>query len=323
MPPPPAGIGVTQQGGARVRLRERDNGALSRLRYYQEKFDLARARPFQGESSEFEVPSRDGTRISGTRLAGSHSPGSVAIVLAHGLLANRRLPALIALAESLSRFGPLWSLDLRGHGSSGGACTLGEAEAFDIAAVTALARTETDLSIVTIGFSMGAAAVVRSAALLEVPDAVVSVSGPADWRGRRGWGARKTALVWQVPGGIAMVRRLTGVRLSRQLPTGPSPLAAIAGISPVPVLIVHGTDDPFFPPGEAKALFDRAGEPKALWIVPGGGHAEGLYSMPGLPIRTERVDRFAEELMRRLLKLLPAEASGGESAEPILADPEP
>ena len=247
----------------------------------------------------------------------------MAIVLVHGLLANRRLPALMELAESLNRFGPVWSIDLRGHGTSGGACTLGEAEASDVTAVTAMVRPETDLPIVTIGFSMGAAAVVRSAALEEAPDAVVSVSGPAGWRGRRGWGARKTALVWQVPGGIAMLRRLTGVRLSRQVPMGPSPLEVIAGIAPVPVLIVHGTHDPFFPPGEARALFERAGEPKALWIVPGGGHAEGLYCMPGLPVRTERVDRFADELMRRLLKLLTPGALSGESPKPTPADSEP
>lgn len=261
----------------------------------------------------------DGVRIAGTKLPGPIEPGAtppVAMVLAHGLLANRRLPALMELAESLSRFGPVWTLDLRGHGTSGGACTLGELEALDIAAVAAEVRTETDLPVATIGFSMGAAAAIRSAALFETPDAVVAVSGPADWRGRRGWGARKTEMVWRIPGGIGTVRRLTGVRLSGEIPHGPSPLAVIGAIAPVPVLIVHGTADPFFPAAEGRALYDQAGDPKGLWILPGGGHAEGLYCIPGLPVFRPRVDRFADELIRRLVRLLPAASNPGQPTTP-------
>jgi alpha-beta hydrolase superfamily lysophospholipase len=229
----------------------------------------------------------------------------LAFLLVHGLFAHRRIPALLQLAESLNRFGPVWTMDLRGHGTSGGYCTLGHAEALDVAAVTEAMRTETTLPIVAIGFSMGAAAVIRSAALLEPVNASIAISGPADWRdaGQRGRGARRTALIWRVPGGVAAARALTGVRLSGQLPDRDSPMEVVGRIAPVPILIVHGSADPFFPPEEAEDLYDQAGEPKDLWIIPGGGHAEGLFSM-GRSVLPQVVDTFATELLWRLDRLM-------------------
>ena len=278
-----------------------DTAPLTRLRYYLVKFDPARARPFRGESAEFETTAADGIRISGSRLAGE---GPLAFLLVHGLFAHRRIPALLELAEALNRFGPVWTMDLRGHGTSGGYCTLGHAEALDVAAVTAVMRAQTPLPIVAMGFSMGAAAVIRSAALLEPLDACVAISGPAEWKdaGQRGRGARRTELIWRVPGGLAAARALTGVRLSGQVPNRDSPVEVVGQISPAPILIVHGSADPFFPPEEAEDLYDKAGEPKDLWIIPGGGHAEGLFSTGPL-VFPEIVDSFAGELLSRLDRL--------------------
>jgi fermentation-respiration switch protein FrsA (DUF1100 family) len=53
------------------------------------------------------------------------------------------------------------------------------------------------------------------------------------------------------------------------------PYEAVATISPIPLLVVHGDADPFFPVDHAEALDAAAREPKTLWIRPGLGHAEG------------------------------------------------
>ena len=52
------------------------------------------------------------------------------------------------------------------------------------------------------------------------------------------------------------------------------PAEAAARISPVPLLIVHGDKDQFFPADHARQLYAAAREPKELWLVPGFGHAE-------------------------------------------------
>jgi fermentation-respiration switch protein FrsA (DUF1100 family) len=42
----------------------------------------------------------------------------------------------------------------------------------------------------------------------------------------------------------------------------------------VPVLIVHGDQDIYFPADHGQELYDAAKEPKELWLIPGFGHAE-------------------------------------------------
>ena len=53
---------------------------------------------------------------------------------------------------------------------------------------------------------------------------------------------------------------------------GVRPVQEVGGLSPAPVLIVHGDMDDLVPVEEARRLFQAAGEPKELFIVKGGGH---------------------------------------------------
>jgi len=51
-----------------------------------------------------------------------------------------------------------------------------------------------------------------------------------------------------------------------------SPLRWIDKISPRPLLLIHGEKDDLVPVEHAHQLFERAGEPKKLVIIPGAGH---------------------------------------------------
>ncbi|MBM9590454.1 alpha/beta fold hydrolase [Leptospira sp. 201903075] len=55
-----------------------------------------------------------------------------------------------------------------------------------------------------------------------------------------------------------------------------SPRDSIAGLSPIPLLIIHGTEDNvvFFENG--KQIFGLAGEPKVFWEIRGGGHVDWM-----------------------------------------------
>ncbi|MGH9194250.1 MAG: alpha/beta hydrolase, partial [Acidimicrobiia bacterium] len=262
---------------------------MQKLRYYREKFSMARR--FIVRHTYFETRSADGVRIAGAHLMarGSGGPDSrdygYAFVVVHGLFSNHRAHGMLEFAESLTRFGPVWTIDLRGHGFSGGECTLGNLEAHDVAGVTRGIREITDLPIVLVGFSMGGAAVIRSAALLEPVSAVVAISPPAKWGGQRRWAATRTRAAWRVPGGRMVLRLMTGVRLARRVQRHESPRSVVGKISPAPLLIVYGDSDHFFPQIEAEMLLNEASEPKELWMIEGGDHAEGLFYDAG-----ERVD---------------------------------
>lgn len=247
----------------------------------------------------------DGVRIFGVELNSAvESPLDFLVV--HGLTGNHQAPGYRQFAEALTRYGRVLTIDLRGHGLSGGTSTLGDLEALDVAAAIASLR-DPDRRIVVVGFSMGAAASIRCAALFERPDLVVSVSGLAEWTetgGRRGPGARRISRMWRLPGGVTLVRALTGVRIEKPAFRSESPASVIHKISPAPVLLVHGTADDFFPLSEAEHLYEAAGDPKGLWKIEGGGHSEGLFVTPGKPVDRRLVDAFSDELASRAGELM-------------------
>jgi fermentation-respiration switch protein FrsA (DUF1100 family) len=55
-----------------------------------------------------------------------------------------------------------------------------------------------------------------------------------------------------------------------------SPADSIAAVSPLPLLLIHGDRDEVVPPDHSRQLFELAGEPKELLIVPGAGHTQSL-----------------------------------------------
>lgn len=57
-----------------------------------------------------------------------------------------------------------------------------------------------------------------------------------------------------------------------------SPEASVAALSPLPLLLIHGDQDVVIPHHHSLQLFERANEPKELWITPGAGHTQSLGS---------------------------------------------
>lgn len=280
------------------------SAVFSRLSYYHEKFNVERAPDFSVPSRRFELLTEDGVLLSGTQLGDVDVQSAPSWVCVHGLLAHHRAPGLREFAQSLSRYGPVFALDLRGHGLSSGECTLGNREAIDVDTVVAHVRRQSDSPVILVGFSMGAAASVRAAALYSEVDAVVSISGPARWHGSRRWAAQVTRSIWKTPGGTTLLRHLTGVRIHPGWLESESPFEVVVKIAPAPVLVVHGTNDQFFPPEEAQLLYDKAHDPKELWMIDDGGHAEGFFMEPAQPVDAKRVDGFVNELTSRALSLM-------------------
>lgn len=241
------------------------------------------------------------TAADGVPIHALHEPGvpprsDLVFVVVHGFTGHWRQDRVRKVISRLRCFGGVVALDMRGHGESGGATTVGHEEVLDVAAAVAWARELGYPAVVTVGFSLGGAVVLREAALMagtpsEV-DAVVSVSAPAFWFYR---GTRIMRLAhWMVettPGRAIM--RLRGTRISnRGWPEEmPVPPAEAAGRLPgIPLLVVHGDADHYFPLEHPEAIVEqarRAASHVDLWIEPGVGHAEAA-----IPETT--VDRLGE-----------------------------
>jgi dipeptidyl aminopeptidase/acylaminoacyl peptidase len=252
---------------------------------------------FAVPAEDVVIRTRDGVTLAGTYLPGPGADGGPAVVVFHGFGSHRRKPAYALLAERLSRAAAVLTIDLRGHGRSGGASTLGLAETLDVMASRAWLRRRGHAWVGAVGVSMGATAVLRAAGTAPPGafDAVCTVSAVSCW------GLQDTPAMRQLTKATTTAtyrmgfQAVLGVRIAvGAWPDAASdprcwpiqPVEAVAGIAPSPLLLVHGLDDHYFGAEQAAALHAAAGDPVELWLEPEGfGHAEdGL-----LPVFADRL----------------------------------
>ena len=197
-------------------------------------------------------------------------------MLAHGFTLSWQRPAVWSISTRFNRIAGVVSFDFRGHGRSGGLSTMGDQEIQDLDVAVNYARELGYERVAAVGFSMGASIVIRHAGLIGGLDAAVSVSGPGHWYYRGTERMRRVHFAVEHRVGRLATRMLTKTRISpvQWNPTPMPPDQAAAQVSPIPLLIVHGDQDPYFPVDHAQELYDAAREPKELWLVPGFGHAE-------------------------------------------------
>ena len=55
-----------------------------------------------------------------------------------------------------------------------------------------------------------------------------------------------------------------------------SPEASVARLSPIPLLLIHGDADSLVPLSHARRLYELAGYPTELWVIPGAGHIQAV-----------------------------------------------
>lgn len=198
-----------------------------------------------------------------------------AVVVAPGLFTHREVPEHHALAERLLAVADVYTLDVRGHGESGGAFTWGIREPEDVAVLAR--RLGRDYERVGgVGFSFGGYHVGAAAARFQVFDAVAMVATPRSF-----FILDRHFLLRGIVRSVRAVRnRGTTLRRFSIVPPrgGRRPTAAqiVPKIAPVPLLIAHGTGDWLLGTHHARDLYARATDPKSLLLVEGGSHAEGM-----------------------------------------------
>jgi alpha-beta hydrolase superfamily lysophospholipase len=253
---------------------------------------------------------QDGGPIEAVHLPGRQE---LAIVMAHGFTQSWQTPMVWRIAQRFNQAAGVVTFDFRGHGRSGGLSTLGDKEVNDLDVAVRYARGLGYRRVATVGFSMGGSVALRQAGLRGGVDAVVSVSSPGRWYYRDTVPMRMVHFIAEKRLGRLVARYFLQTRISSAGwdPEPPMPPAdAAARISPVPVLIVHGDKDVYFPAEHGRQLYAGAREPKDLWLLPGFGHAERA-----------RNDKLTDRIAAWVADAVPAVPSGAAAAPPPDADP--
>ncbi|MGI8684426.1 MAG: alpha/beta hydrolase [Acidimicrobiales bacterium] len=285
-------------------LGRRPRAALARgrvARYY----NLYVAPPRYRAEQRLTLTAADGVRLNAWLLPGP--PDALCtFVLVHGFVNSSRSPVVHRFAHLLNRRAHVVVPDLRGHGRSSGLCSMGRNEPLDVAA--AVAAAPPGLPVVTIGTSLGGAAVLMHAGASGGVAGVVGISAPA-------WGDLDRV-------GTHRVRKLVSGRVGRlvlaaalRTRVGPDCIylpdagSLVARIAPAFTVVVHDPEDWYFSPRHAESIHEWAKEPKALWWYPGGGHGGDLLT---------------EELAGRILAETAARLAGasavGESGDVAALD---
>jgi alpha-beta hydrolase superfamily lysophospholipase len=258
----------------------------------------ARGRPAQSPSGIGLVwegvtcRTADGFHLAGWLLEPAAPRATV--VLHHGLRCNRE--QTLGRAAILVRAGyRCLAFDHRGHGeSSGNNTSFGYHEAGDAAGVLDFVRRRwPEAPRAVIGLSMGAAAICFAADQTRAYDAVILESLYHNIASAFTARLTSTYPIWFRPlahGIIWMTEWRLGVNLDRVVPA-----EHVGKFSPTPVLLLTGTEDSHADPASVKRLFERCGEPRELWLVPGAGHTD-VFDIAGKAFE----ERVLDFLNRRL-----------------------
>jgi dipeptidyl aminopeptidase/acylaminoacyl peptidase len=219
----------------------------------------------------------DGTHLAGWLLMAS--PQKPTIILSHGLKSSRA--QTLPWARFLYQAGyNVLLYDSRGCGESEGwGVGLGGREAEDVLGAVRYLKQRADLSnkqIGALGLSLGGGASLLAAAQEPAIQAVVADSSWVDATKLVDYEDNFHGLPL-LPYEPALVDQIVGAHLAET-----RPIAAVSKIAPRGVLLIHSADDedPTTPLSGSQQLYQAAGEPKELWIVPHGGHTGALAAYP-------------------------------------------
>ena len=237
------------------------------------------------------IPSPSGELAAWVALADS---ARGVVVLMHGVRADRG-----SQADRVRLFGEAGyhavAFDFQAHGESpGDAITFGWRERHDAVAAVAFARERfPGLPVAVVAQSMGGAAAILAGRQLDADALVVEAVYESVERATRNRLAMRLGRAGAIAAPLltAQIRPRLGVSTDQLRP------ARAASEIDVPLLVLAGSDDEHAQPDEARAIYDAAPEPKALWIVEGAVHQD-LYRYTPDAYR-ERVLAFIDRHLTR------------------------
>jgi|TARA_B110000914_G_scaffold225694_1_gene247178 fermentation-respiration switch protein FrsA (DUF1100 family) len=259
----PSAAGKNQLSAIAEKLLGKNGG--DRLFYYPSKTAPDVPSKYGYRYADVNFKSEDGTKLHGWFLnpkLGVRSKGT--IVFHHGNAGS--VGYHITFVGWMVRAGyQVLLYDYRGYGKSEGEITR-KGLVQDARAAVNYVKTRKDVDskrLISFGHSLGGAKSLAALGEKMIPGVcgVVSFAGFASYED--------------------MARRIAGETGANLVTDDYSAWNFVGKISPVPVLIAHGTDDTTVPLSQGEKLFKKAREPKTFYRIPKGSHTRALFMNDG------------------------------------------
>ena len=241
------------------------------------------------------------SRVDKLTLYGWYLPaedGDEVIIMVHGAEQHRADPGIemMDIACGLVEHGyNVLMFDLRGHGESDGdRMSAGYYETRDLGGAVDYVVGLGFEDIGVLGFSMGGATAIMTAAECDDIDVVVSDSAYADLNDmiEPQFAQRTSFPAFFLRPLLFMVKMMYGIDF-----TAIKPVEVVAEIAPRPILFIQGELDDTVPPEHASSLLAASNNPlNQLWLLPDVGHVEAYINYPEEYM--SRVTAFFDEALR-------------------------
>lgn len=227
---------------------------------------------FNANYKDIEIETSDHIKLEGWYIPSEKNKGT--IIVCHGVGANKS--DVLEVAKDFNTGGyEIYMFDFRGHGDSGDSIiTYGYNEKKDISAIINYIKSKGIKKIGMFGLSMGAAITMLSAVDHPEVKAIVADSGFASVEKIVKYRVGK---VFPEPF-LTILTDMTGFYATNFYKIPFKEIAPINIIDKLnkPVLFIIGTVDTTIPPENGKLLYDKALEPKELFIVEGANHTQTI-----------------------------------------------
>lgn len=251
---------------------------------------------------EVRFTADDGVTLAGWLIPAGRETRS-AVILLHGF-SGHRLPELAFFVPWLQPRYHVLQFDFRGHGvSDASRVTLGSMERRDVAAAVRFLESRSLGPIALMGISMGASIAIVSAP--DLPVAGVVADTPFAHLHHPIGNRLREAGYPLAPMGSRVIVAAAALRARTRLL---SPIQRVKQLSPRPLLLITTRGDRLINWRQSLALYRAAREPKELFVVDEGEHAQA-YAIAG------------SEYERRVLEFLARHLDGEEPrAGPTLGE---
>ncbi len=233
----------------------------------------------------------DGQVISCDHYQNGHDK---VVIIAHGFFNSKSAHLLKELGQALGDEYDVIIMDFRGHGKSEGLFYWTSKEFLDLQAVLEYSGKHYQ-KIGVIGFSLGAATSIITAAKSEAITSLIAVSAPTEFR-------KIEYHFWDLDVENELIYGLVGKGgIGKGVRPGPfwlkkdRPIDCAQKIK-CPVLYIHGDKDWLIKPRHSQKLYDKTQSEKHLAIIKNGPHAEYLIRKNKVETVTLVKDWFGKTL---------------------------